>query len=135
MSLQDLASLPRAPVVSSCCCLGFRVEAVMPCWHLHRQLSLLTHLDLPVEAHCRSSFVDSSRLVLVSTACVSLVSIFVLHCLAAADLDASGLGGACCPFWALTLFLLALLHTRSQISLFVVQSVDDAFFLVPHRLL
>ena len=36
----------------------------MPCWHLHRQLSVLTHLDLPVEAHCRSSFfVDSSRLV------------------------------------------------------------------------
>ena len=32
--------------------------------HSHRQLSVLTHLDLPVEAHCRSSFlVDSSRLV------------------------------------------------------------------------
>ena len=36
----------------------------MPCWHLHRQLAPLTHLDLPVEAHCPGSFfVDSSRLV------------------------------------------------------------------------
>ena len=32
--------------------------------HSHRQLSVLTHLDLPVEAHCWSSFfVDSNRLV------------------------------------------------------------------------
>ena len=44
--------------------LDFRVEALMSYRHSHHQLSVLTHLDLPVEAHCRSSFfVDSSRLV------------------------------------------------------------------------
>ena len=105
----------------------------MPCWHLHRQLSVLTHLDLPVEAHCRCSFfVDSSRLVSYPLPlCLSSVS-SALHCWAAADLAISGPGGACCSSWALTFLLLALLHTRSQISLFIVQSVDDAFFLVSH---
>ena len=47
--------------------LDLHVEAVMPSWHLHRRLALLTHLEHPVEDHCdrcRSSFcVDSSRLV------------------------------------------------------------------------
>ena len=33
--------------------LALPVEAVMPCWHLHRQLAPLTHLDLGVEDHCR----------------------------------------------------------------------------------
>ena len=36
--------------------LDLRVEAVMSYHHSHRQLSVLTHLDLPVEAHCRSSY-------------------------------------------------------------------------------
>ena len=104
------------------------------------QLSVLTHLDLPVEAHCRSSFfVDSSSLVSYPLPlCLSSLS-FAQHCWAAADLDAvlavSGPGGTCCCSWALTLLLLALLYTRSQTSLFIVQSVDDAFFLVSHRLL
>ena len=45
--------------------LALHVEAVMPSWHLRRQLALLTHLEHPVEDHCdrcRSSFFfDSSR--------------------------------------------------------------------------
>ena len=36
--------------------LHLHVEAIMPCWHLHRQLAPLTHLELRVEDHCRSSF-------------------------------------------------------------------------------
>ena len=36
--------------------LDLHVEAVMSYHHSHRQLSVLTHLDLPVEANCRSSF-------------------------------------------------------------------------------
>ena len=74
----------------------------------------------------------------VSTASVSLVSLFALHCWAAADLDAvltiSESYTACCPSWALTLLLQALMHTRSHLSLCIVRTVADAFFLVSHRL-
>ena len=31
-------------------------HAIVPCWHLHRQLAPLTHLELHVEDHCRCSF-------------------------------------------------------------------------------
>ena len=92
--------------------------------HFHRRLSVPTHLDLPVEAHCRSSFFDSSRLSYPLPLCL-----FALDCWAAADLDAvltlPGSGGACCPSWALILLFQALLHTRSQISLCIVRSVAD----------
>ena len=119
--------------------LALHVEAIMPCWHLHRQLAPLTHLGLRVDDHCRSSFfVDSSRFVWYPLS-LCLVSLFTLHCWAAADLDTvlviSGSGGARSPSWALVRLLQALLHTRSQILLCIVRSVADSFFLVSHRLL
>ena len=43
--------------------LALHVEATMPCWHLHRQFALMTHLELPVEVCCSSSIltVHSAR--------------------------------------------------------------------------
>ena len=44
--------------------LDLHVEAIVFCRRLRRQFSPLTHLELRVEVHCRSSFfVDSSRLI------------------------------------------------------------------------
>ena len=66
----------------------------------HRQLSVLTHLKLPVEAHCRSSFFVDSVLCRIHCLCVSSrCTAGLLLTLTLCTLSASG--GACCPSWAL----------------------------------
>ena len=59
------------------------VEAVMPCWHHHHQLAPLTHLELRVEDHCRSSFLLTQAV------------LCCIHCLGVPQFLHSALLGCC----------------------------------------
>ena len=104
--------------------------------------------SLFADTPCQLISIFPSRLTAVPPSSLTQAILCRIHCFLclsslssrwAAGLDAvlavSESGGACCPSWALTLPFQAPLHTRPQISLCIVRSVNDSYFLVPHRLL
>ena len=62
--------------------LDLPVEAVMACWH-HHQLAPLTHLELRVKDHCRSSFLLTQAV------------LCCIHCLGVPQFLHSALLGCC----------------------------------------